>query len=492
MNPTHSPGSSLATPGGDANRKEASLLPNRREFIKTTGRVAAASVLAGVVLPYVHAAGNDRIQLALIGCGGRGSGAVVNALSVKNVPIKLVAMADVFQHRLNDSHVALTKECGDKIDVPAGRRFVGFDAYQQAMDCLQPGDIAILTTPLAFRWVHFRQAIKQRLNVFMEKPLTADGPTSRRMLKLAEEASALNLKVGVGLMCRHSRALQQLAQRLHDGQIGDIILLRGYRMQNPIGSCFSEKWPGTPGELLWQLSRFHSFIWASGGLYNDFYIHHLDRLCWMKNAWPVKCQTIGGRHYRQSTGGKLFVDQNFDSYAAEYTFADGTKMLMDGRCVAGCSDFYSTSAHGSKGMAVVTATADDGPCSIHTGQDPQPGNAVWTSPVNRAESNAYDNEWTDLVEAIRKDQPYNEVVRGVQASLVSSMGRLSAHTGREVTYQEMLDHPDEYAPDADKYNLDTPPPPSFRAGRHLSPAHAGDHHPPRIRDELTQRYEPIQ
>src|SRR6266446_2493549 len=162
----------------------------------------------------------------------------------------------------------------------------------------------------------------------MEKPLTADGPTSKRMLKLAEDATAKNLKVGVGLMSRHSRALEELHKRIEDGEIGDVNLLRGYRMHGPVASAFSEKWPGKPSELLWQISRFHSFLWASGGCYSDFYIHHIDQLCWMKNSWPVKAQGIGGRHYRENK-----VDQNFDSYAGEYTFADGTKMYLDGRCM---------------------------------------------------------------------------------------------------------------------------------------------------------------
>ena len=120
-----------------------------------------------------------------------------------------------------------------RVDVPEERQFVGFDAYKKAMDCLKPGDIAIFATPLAFRWVHFTYAIEKGLNVFMEKPLTADGPTSRKMLKLAEEATAKNLKVGVGLMSRHSRALQELAERIHGGEIGDLVLLRGYRMHGP-------------------------------------------------------------------------------------------------------------------------------------------------------------------------------------------------------------------------------------------------------------------
>src|SRR5436190_10320402 len=183
----------------------------RREFIKTTGRIAAASALAGVALPSVHAAGSDLVQVALIGCGGRGTGAANDAISTAKLgPIKLVAMADVFEARLNGSFETLKRECGDNVDVPQDRKFIGFDAYKKAMDCLKPGDVAIFTTPLAFRWVHFTYAISKGLNVFMEKPLTADGAASRRMLKLAEEASAKNLKVGVGLMSRHSRPMQEL------------------------------------------------------------------------------------------------------------------------------------------------------------------------------------------------------------------------------------------------------------------------------------------
>src|SRR5207245_11815249 len=186
----------------------------RREFIKTTGRIAAASALAGVAIPHVHAAGSEMIQVVLIGCGGRGSGAAENALNTsKQGPVKLVAMADVFESKLRDRYDALKRKFGDMVDVPEDHKFIGFDGYRKAMDCLKPGDIAIFTTPLAFRWVHFTYAIDKKLNVFMEKPLTADGPTSRRMLQLAEQATAKNLKAGVGLMSRHSRALQELHQR---------------------------------------------------------------------------------------------------------------------------------------------------------------------------------------------------------------------------------------------------------------------------------------
>ena len=373
--------------------------------------------------------------------------------------MKFVAMADVFEKRLNDSYDGLKGQPADKFDVPQDRRFIGFDGYKKAMDCLKPGDIVILTTPPAFRWVHFTYAIQKGLNVFMEKPVTVDGPTSRKMFKLAEESVTKNLKVGVGLMSRHSRAMQELFQRIQGGEIGDLILLRGYRMQGPLASFCSTKWPGDPSELLWQIRRFHSFLWASGGCFNDFYIHHVDQLCWMKNAWPVKAQALGGRHYRTSPEGEPYVDQNLDTYSVEYTFADGGKMYMDGRCINGCDDIYSSYAHGSKGMAIIAKHGDCGaPSSTFKGQNAQRSNMLWTSKVAPGEEDPYLNEWNDLMDAIRNDKPYNEAKRGIEASLVSNMGRMAAHTGQEITRDDILNCEHEFAPDVDKLTLNSPAP----------------------------------
>src|SRR5215212_1856694 len=201
-------------------------LTSRRQFLKATGGLAAMSALSGATVPAVHAAGSDEIKVALIGCGGRGSGAAMDALATaERGPIKLYAMADAYGDRLQNSVRGLSREGGKQVDVPQERQFVGFDAYRKAMDCLKPGDVAIFATPLAFRWVHFQYAIEKRLNVFMEKPLTADGPTSKRMLKLADDATARNLKVGVGLMSRHARPLEELHERVRGGELGDIILM---------------------------------------------------------------------------------------------------------------------------------------------------------------------------------------------------------------------------------------------------------------------------
>src|SRR5712692_4899925 len=228
-------------------------------MMKKSGAITVASALAGMALPNVHAGENNTIQVALIGCGGRGTGAAENALSVKEGPTKLVAMADVFTDRLSESYQTINRQFRKKVEVPEDRKFIGFDAYKKAMDCLHPGDIVILATPPAFRWVHFTYAIAKGLNVFMEKPVTVDGPSTRKMLKLAEESEKHGLKVGVGLMCRHCAARQELYDRIRSGQIGDLILLQAYRMGGPASKAFTAPKPDNISELLYQVKQFHSF-----------------------------------------------------------------------------------------------------------------------------------------------------------------------------------------------------------------------------------------
>ena len=418
----------------------------RREFIKNSGRLAAASALAGVALPHVHAVENNTIQLALIGCGGRGTGAAGNAFSTSKMgPVKLVAMADVFDRRLESSFRSLNRKYSSQMDVPDDRKFIGFDAYQKAMDCLNPSDIAIFATPPAFRWVNFKYAIEKGLNVFLEKPVTVDGPTTRRMIKLAEEATGKNLKVGVGLMIRHCRGRQQLKDRIASGQIGDLTLMRAYRMGGRAAAVGPK--PDDMTELLYQIRRFHSFLWASGGVFSDFNIHQIDECCWMKGSWPVQAHALGGRHYRGDA-----VDQNFDTYSVEYTFEDGTKLIFNGRTEPGCHREFASYAHGTKGSAIIsTAAHSPGKVRIFKGHHAKREDLVWAYP--QPETNPYDLEWEDLVEAIRNNLPYNEVKRGAEASLVTSMGRMAAHTGQVVTFDDILNSDHEFAPDLDKLTM---------------------------------------
>jgi predicted dehydrogenase len=433
--------------------QSTSAVGSRREFLQNTGRIAAAGALASMVVPAVHAGEDSTIRLALIGCGGRGTGAAANALAVPGQgPIKLAAMADVFPDKLEASYNNLSRQYSDLVDVPSDRKFIGFDGYQKAMDCLKPGDIAIFATPPAFRWVHFTYAIQKGLNVFMEKPVTVDGPSSRRMFELGKQAEAKNLKVAVGLMCRHCKARAELVDRIKNDQIGEITMLRAYRMHGPLATAFSTPKPKDENELMWQIKRFHSFLWASGGCYSDFLIHNIDECCWIKDAWPVRAQASGGRHFRGDN-----VDQNFDSYSVEYTFGDGTKLWLGGRCMAGCHDEFASYAHGTKGSAIISiAGHTPAKCQIFKGHNATRADSTWRFPP--PEPNPYQLEWNDLVDAVRNDKPYSEVKRGVEASLVTSMGRMAAHTGRVVTYEEMLNCEHEFAPEVDKLVLNGPAP----------------------------------
>jgi predicted dehydrogenase len=426
---------------------------SRRDFLRASTIAAGAAAFGSLALARsVHAAGDDTIRIALVGCGGRGTGAAANALATSSGPIKLVAMADVFAERLKNSHEQLKKECGDKVDVPQDCRFIGFDGYRKAIACLRPGDIVLLTTPPAFRWVQFGHAIEKGVNTFMEKPTTVDGPTTRKMLALAEASQQKNLKVGVGLMTRHCPVRRQLYERIKEGQLGELLMMRTYRMHGPAAFFLSDPKPQGISDLLYQVQRFHSFIWASGGAYSDFYIHNIDECCWMKDAWPVEAQALGGRHFRGNS-----VDQNFDTYSVEYTFADGAKLFMYGRCIPGCYDQFDSWLHGTKGVASTTGPGMyPARGQLYKGHAPAKSELLWKSSVR--EGNPYQLEWDHLVEAVRRDQPYNEAKRGAQASLVSSMGRMAAHTGRRVTYDQILNLDYELAPQVDQLAMDSPAP----------------------------------
>jgi predicted dehydrogenase len=433
------------------NRNERNSV-TRRELIKDAGKMAATAAVAGAMTTSVYAYGDDTIQVALVGCGGRGTGAAVNALSTTMGPTKLVAMADVFADKMSLSYKSLVKKIGAQVDVPEDRRFISFDGYKKAMDCLKAGDVVILATPPAFRWVHFKYAIEKGINVFMEKPISVDGPTSRKMFALGEEAEKKGIKVGVGLMCRHCKVRAEMFDRIRGGEIGDITMLRAYRMQGNLATCFSPPKPPNISELHYQIRRFHSFLWASGGSYSDFLIHHIDECCWMKDAWPVKARASGGRHYRGNS-----IDQNFDSYSVEYTFADGAKLFLEGRNVDGCQQELGSFAHGTKGSAIISIIGHSpAQCRTFRGQEMAQKDQLWSYPGT--EPDPYQLEWEDLMDAIRNGKPYNEVKRGAEASLVTAMGRMAAHTGQVVTREDILNSTHEFAPNVDKLTMDSPAP----------------------------------
>jgi len=449
----------------NSNQENTSHGTTRRAFLQTSGKVAAGAALAATMARPGYTAEANLIQVALVGCGGRGTGAAANALATRSGPIKLVAMADLFEERLRSKFQALksaatrTQGSADswlggfqasQVDVPPERRFLGFDAYKKAMDCLKSGDIVILTTPVAFRWVHFAYAIAKGLNVFMEKPISVDGPTTRRMIELAQQAERKNLKVGVGLMCRHCKARWELYDRIKQGQIGDILTLRSYRLVSPAG--FTGPKPEGQSELLYQIQRYLGFMWASGGVFHDYVAHNVDECCWMKEAWPVRASGLGARCYRNKN-----VDQNFDNYSVEYTFADGARLFLNSRYLPGCHEEFASYAQGSKGSAVISSFMHTpAKCRIFKGQNVSREDMTWAFP--QPEPNPYELEWEHLVEAIRQDKPFNEVKRGAEAALVVAMGRKAVHTGQIVTFEEMLNDTYEFAPQVDQFTMESPAP----------------------------------
>ena len=422
--------------------------PSRRQFLAQSAGVVAGSVLTGVTLSGAYAGEDNTIQLALVGCGGRGSGAVGDALSSSTGPTRLVAMADIFEDRLTRSYKALSEQFGQRIDVPADRRFVGFDAYRKAIDCLRPGDVMIQATHSVFRPPHLEYAIKKGVNVFMEKSFAPDPGGTKRILRLGEAAAKKNLKIACGVMCRHSSSRQALIQKMRDGALGDIQLIRAYRMDP---GATMEPFKRDQNELLWQIRRPYFFMWVSSGWFIEMMIHQVDECCWIKDAWPVSAQGLGGRE-----PGSADCSQNLHIYAIEYTFADGAKALVNSRAVPNCYNDFATFVHGTKCAAQFSGNVHAPTVQIYKDQRIAKENIVWQP--EKEKLSPYQREWDVLLDAIRKDRPHNEVQRAAFANLTSIMGRAAVHTGKIVTWDEVTSSDFKFCPNVDELTSDSPVP----------------------------------
>jgi predicted dehydrogenase len=435
----------------------------RRDFLKGTARLAAASALAGVTIPHVHAGEDNTIRLAIVGSGNRGSGAVADALSATDGPVKLVAMADLLPERLASSHQALSKEFGEKIDVPKERQFLGFDGYRKAIDCLRPGDVALLTTHAGFRATHLEYAVQKGVHAFMEKDFASDPGGIQRILRAAEAAEKKNLKIAAGLMCRHSSARQAMIQKIRDGALGQVQLIRAYRMDS--GYCMAPM-PKGENELLWQLRPGHpyQFLWSSGGIFIELMIHQIDECCWIKDGWPVSAHGVGGRR-----AGSTDCSQNLDSYSIEYTFADGTKALVTGRYIPNCVNDFVTYVHGTKCAGQFSGNIHAPTSRIYKDQHAGDNNVAWKA--ERERSSPYRTEWKVLLEAIRNDRPHNEARRAAFSNLTAIMGRAAVHSGKLITWDEaMASNFRFFAGNAGDLTADSPAPVhADAAGRYPAP-----------------------
>lgn len=418
--------------------------PSRREFLKRSGTTLAGVAMADSMARFCHAAENNTIKVALVGCGGRGTGAALNALSTQG-PVKLWAMADVFPNRLEGSLKGLAKQFADKVDVPKERQFIGLDGYKKAIDSLDAGDLVLLATPPAFRPIHLEYAVEKGRHVFMEKAFAVDGPGVRRVLKAGEAAKQKNLKIAGGLMSRHSKPLEEAIRQIHEGAIGDVITCWAYREHGPVG--FTPKSEGM-SELAHQIRNYSCYTWLNGSFLLDWLIHNIDVCCWVKNAWPVSAQGQGGRQTRDKP------DQLFDHYAVEYTFADGTRLLAQGRHMLNCWGFFGDIIHGAKGSAVLGEGISQP--RIYKTHKQTPENLLWE--YKGPPHNAYQHEHDLLFDAIRQDKPYNESQRCAYAALAGILGRMAAECGQELTWEQALNSNLELAPGLDQLTWDAEPP----------------------------------
>jgi len=422
--------------------------PARRKFLKWSGAAAAGTALAGVAIPPVHATEDNAIRLALIGCGGRGSGAARDAFEATGGPVKLVAMADIFEKRLQSSLAALSKQYADKIDVPKDRQFIGFDAYKQAIDCLKPGDVAMLCGYAGFRPYQLEYAVQKGINVFMEKSFASDPVGARKVIECGEAAEKKNLKIAAGLMCRHSVNRQELIKRIRDGALGDIQLIRAYRMHGAI--AMGPK-PADEKELFFQIRSFVYFYWVSGGLWAEMDIHQIDEICWLKDMWPVTAHGIGGR-----IANSTDHSQNLDSYSVEWTFPDGTKAYDVVRYINGCHDEFDTFVHGTKCAAQFSGDVHAG--TVHTYKDQRcaPDNIDWKAPPEKY--SPWQAEWNSLLDAIRKDKPHNEAKRAALSNIADMMGRAAVNSGQIITWDQVMNSDFQWCPYISTMTPDSPPP----------------------------------
>ncbi len=421
---------------------------SRREFLQTSGKAAAVTALAGSMIPHVHAAEDNTIRLALIGCGGRGSGAVGDAVNATGGPVKLYAAADVRPERMAGSLNALKNRFADAIDVPPERQFVGFDAYKKAIDCLRPGDVAMLTGYAGWRPIQLEYAVQKGVNAFMEKSFATDPPGVRRIIAAGDEAEKKNLKIAAGLMCRHSRARQHLIDRIRDGALGDILLIRAYRMQ-PVGPMGQK--PETESELIWQFRNFIRFFWVSGGLFAEMTIHQIDEVCWLADALPVTAHGIGGRAPNNDDPA-----QNLDSYHMEYTFPNGSKASVDARYLAKCHNEFATYVHGTKAAAQFSGNIHAPTVRIYKDQRVDDNNIAWEPEEDPC--SPWQAEWNVMLDAIRNDKPHNEAKRAGLSNIADIMGRAAVHTGNITTWDQAYASEFQWCPKLDEMDYDTEPP----------------------------------
>jgi predicted dehydrogenase len=397
--------------------------PDRRTFLKTTAASAVAVPLA------VHAAGSDLIKVGLIGCGGRGTGAASQALQADS-NIRLTAMGDLFEDRLNKSHDSLRAipALKGKVDVPVEKRFTGWDAFQQVIE--SGVDSVLLTTPPHFRPMHIKAAIQAGKHVFAEKPVAVDAPGVRSVLKTCDLAREKGLSVVSGLCLRYGNGFRAVMKRIHNGDIGDLHTLYANDYRGSI--WYKERQPGWT-DMHYQLRNWYYYTWLSGDFNVEQHVHNLDVCSWARGEYPVQAIGIGGRELRNEPKfGNIF-----DHHSVIYEYADGGRLVSNTRQMKGCKGNISVQVFGSGGRALITERKR-GIQVYKTGAMP------WA--YDGPENNFYQTEHDEMYAGIRAGKPINNGQYMAHSTLLAIMGRMATYTGQQVSWEQALQSREDLSP----------------------------------------------
>ena len=401
---------------------------SRREFVKKTSLVASA--LAAIPFAseakFFNTSADDSIKVALVGCGGRGTGAAMQAmLSKQNV--KLVAMADAFRDRVDSCFKVLSDpnnedgNVSDKVSVPEENKFTGFDGYKNAIAL---ADVVILTTPPGFRPIHFEEAVKQGKHIFMEKPVATDPAGIKRVLDAAVIARQKKLNVVVGLQRHYQNSYRELYKKFKEGMVGEIVSAQAWWNNEGVW-VNPRKYNQT--EMEYQMRNWYYFNWLCGDHIVEQHIHNLDVVNWFKGGYPIKAQGMGGREVRK---GKDF-GEIYDHHYVEFTYADGSILNSQCRHIKGTMSKVDELLVGTKG------TIQCGAANIidRTGQ-------VLYQFDRTKENNPYQTEHDELFAAIaKKEYKYDDTENGAKSTMTAILGRLATYTGQVVEFDKAMNPP---------------------------------------------------
>jgi predicted dehydrogenase len=415
----------------------------RRHFLQSSAALAASMTVA----QNAHAAGGDLLRVALIGCGSRGTGAASQALRADR-HVKLWAMADAFDDRLQESLTTLQRDrdLQGKIDVPRERRFVGFDAYRQA---LASCDVALLCTPPHFRPLHLRAAVQAGKHVFAEKPVAVDAPGVRSVLATCREARRRNLSVVSGLCLRYDNGFRDTVSRIRDGALGDLVALQANDYRG--GLWVRRREPGMT-DMEWQMRDWYYFTWLSGDFNVEQHVHFLDVCAWaLGDRYPVRCYGMGGRQVR--TGPEY--GHIYDHFSVVYEYEGGAKVFSTCRQQNGCRNDISAHVMGTRGTGQLSERRRG--LVLRTAS----GERAYTGPANEM----YQAEHNELFASIRSGRPINNGEYMAKSTLMAILGRMAAYTGQVITWEQALNSRQDLSPPRYAWDVRLPVPPVAMPGQ---------------------------